>query len=195
MKKLIFMRHGYLEGKYKDYTSLKFEEFENLLLKKVNPSIDEQRTEIVLRDKEIISSIDFIVCSDEKRAMETAEIVKKITGVNFETSHSLREVTFFKGIITTNDIEDFHYLRTIILTRFYYSHHSEKFEDAITRFLLFLDYVKTLNYNTILCITHGWFMRLIYIYSLNRPLKEISLRELLEANVATFLDTIEIVID
>jgi len=195
MKRLIFMRHGYLEDNYKDYSNLKFVEFENLLTKKANPKIDKERTNAVLKVKTFLSDVNFIICSGESRGIETAQLVKEITGVNFETSSLLNEVDFTKGIINNKDIVDFNYLRKKILTRFYNSDYSENFDDAKKRFLDFLVYVKELNYNTVLCITHGWFMRLIYIYSVKNSLENVSLKELLEAKVPDFLDTVEVEID
>lgn len=195
MKKLIFMRHGYLEGKYKDYSKLKFVEFEKLLTKKVNPKIDKERTKEVLKAKIFLFDVNFTVCSEESRGIETAQLVKEITGINFETSPLLNEVSFTKSIIDNKDIVDFNCLRKKILTQFYYSNYSEKFEDVKKRFLYFLDYAKKLNYNATLCITHGWFMRLIYIYSVKNSLENVSLKELLEAKVPDFLDTIEVEID
>jgi len=195
MKRLIFMRHGYLESNYKDYSKLKFIEFENLLTKKVNPKIDKERNKAVLKVKTFLSDVNYIICSKESRGIETAQLVKEITGITFEISPLLNEVSFTKGIIDNKDIVDFDYLRKKILTQFYNSYYSEKFEDTKKRFLYFLDYVKELNYGTILCITHGWFMRLIYIYSVRNSLENISLKELLKAKVPDFLDSVEVEID
>gem|GEM_PF-5933015 len=192
MTRLIFMRHGYLEGNYKDYSRLGFVEFENLLTKKVNPKIDSERTKAVLKVKPFLSEVNLIICSRESRGIETAQLVKEITGINFETSSLLNEVNFTKGIINQEDIVDFNDLRKKILTRFYHSDHSEDFEKAQKRFLNFLDYVKELNHDTILCITHGWFMRLVYIYSVKKSLEKVLLQELLEAKVPDFLDTIDL---
>ena len=193
--KLIFMRHGYLEGNYKDYSKLGFIEFENLLTKKVNPKLDQEKTKAVLKVKPFLSDIDFIVCSGESTGIETAQLVKEITGLNFETSSLLNEISFTKGIIDNQDIIDFNYLRKKILTRFYHSDHSEDFDEVQKRFLNFLAYIQQFNYDLVLCITHGWFMRLVYIYSVKKSLEKVSLQELLEAKVPDFLDTIDLEID
>lgn len=195
MKGLIFMRHGYLEDKYKDYSKLGFEEFENLLTKKVSPKIDAERNKAALINKKFLSNVNFIICSDESRAIETARIIKEITGINFKISSLLNEVSFSEGIINNEDIVDFNNLRKKILTQLYNSNNSEKFEDVKRRFFDFLDYVKGLNYDIILCITHGWFMRLIYIYSVDNSLEQVSLKELLEVRVPDFLDIIEVKIE
>ncbi len=195
MKKIIFMRHGYLEDKYKDYSKLDFDEFENLLTKKVNPKINKEKTKSFLKYKKCLSDVNFVICSNQNRGIETAQIVNEITHINFESSSLLNEVNFIKGIINQEDIVDFNNLRTKILTQFYNSCYSENFEAVKIRFLDFLNYVKGLDYDTILCITHGWFMRLIYIYSIKSALKDVSLKDLLEAKVTDFLDTIEISIE
>lgn len=194
MKHLFFMRHGYLEGKYKDYSKLDFGDFEDLLLKKATPRIDKERTKIALRCKPFLSSIDFIICSTENRGIETAQIVNDLCGVDFEASPLLAEISFAKGVIEEKDVRDFSHLRKRILTQFFNSNKSEPFESAKLRFLQFLAHVKTIGYANILCITHGWFMRLIYIYSVKKSLDNISLRELLEAKIPDFLDVIEVTV-
>lgn len=195
MKKLIFMRHGYLEGKYKDYSRLDFNDLENLLVRKFSPEIDKEKTLFVMQSKEFLPKIKLIICSTESRSIKTAEIVKDLVGVDFNVSHLLNEIKFVKGAIEEEDIKDFKKLREKILTNLFYSNYSENFDEVKNRFLHFLDYVKNLDHDTILCITHGWFMRLIYIYSARNSLENISLKELLEARVPNFLDTIEVKID
>ena len=192
MKRLIFMRHGYLEDKYKDYSKLSFNEFEELLLKKVSPEIDREKTKNCLCKKALLHDFNFILCSTEKRGIETAKIIKEITGISFEISNLLDEVNFSKGVINNEDIKDFNILRKRILTQLYYSKYSEGFEEVKKRFLELLDYTKSLNYDFILCITHGWFMRLIYLYSQKNNLEQISLKDLLDAKITNFLDSIEI---
>ena len=186
------MRHGFLEGKYDDYSKLNFYEFKNLLTKKVTPEVNKERTKAILLKKRFLREIDFIICSTESRGIETAQIVNEITKVDYKKSPFLNEISFMPGIISRNDVADFDYLRKKILTSFYNSKYSERFEDVKKRFVRFIEYVKEFDYDTILCITHGWFMRLIYIYSVKNSLDEVSLQELLEARVPNFLDTIEI---
>jgi len=192
MKKIIFMRHGYLEGKYDDYSKLDFNDFENLLLKRITPRVNRYLTKRELQSKKILSEVEFIICSSENRSIETAQIVKEIIGVEFEISSLLDEISFKKGIIEEKDIKDFNTLRKIILTKFHKSKHSENFDVVKKRFLGFLDYVKELNYDTILCVTHGWFMRLINIYSVRNSLENVSFKELLDTRVPDFLDTVEV---
>ena len=114
MKKIIFMRHGYLEGKYKDYSKLDFDEFENLLTKKVNPKINKEKTKSFLKYKKCLSDVNFVICSNQNRGIETAQIVNEITGINFESSSLLNEVYFIKGIINQEDIVDFNNLEQIL---------------------------------------------------------------------------------
>ena len=190
MKKILFIRHGYLEGKYADYSQLNFNDFENLLLKKVTPHVNKKLTKKKLMKKKLL--VDFIFCSSESRAIETAQIIKEISGSDFEISSLLDEIFFLKGIIEEKDITNFSDLRRIILTNLFNSNYSEDFNAVKKRVLLFLDYVKELPHTTILCVTHGWFMRLIYIYSVKNSLEKVSLKELLDARVPDFLDVIEV---
>lgn len=183
------MRHGYPKGRYKNYFDLEFVDFEGLLLGKIVPGIDVEKTKEVLASRKL--DFDFIICSAQRRGVETAQIVSDITGSGLEILSLLNEVSFTKGVICENDISDIGKLRKKILTQFYNSNYSETFFDAVKRLKLFIDYVKGLEYDNILCVTHGWFMRLIYLYSVGK-LEDVSLKELLEANVPDFLDTIEI---
>ena len=196
MKKVIFMRHGFLKDKYSDYSKLGFKDLENLLTKKVFPHLDKEKTRLVLTKKPFINDVDFVISSDESRAIETADIVKELINIDYIESNLLNEIGFDEGIISKKDVNlhDFNHIRRRVLTQFFNSLYSEKFEDVVSRFLDFIDYLKTLNYNTILCITHGWFMRLIYIYSVRGSLDDISLKDLLEAKIPGFLDTIGVYI-
>ena len=190
------MRHGFLKDKYSDYSKLGFEDLENLLTNKVFPHIDKEKTKAVLTKKPFINDVGFVISSDESRAIETADIVKELINIDYIESNLLNEIGFEEGIISKEDVNlhDFNHIRRRVLTQFFNSLYSEKFEDVVSRFLDFIDYLKTLNYNTILCITHGWFMRLIYIYSVRGSLDDISLKDLLEAKIPGFLDTIGVYI-
>ncbi|MBS3116839.1 histidine phosphatase family protein [Candidatus Woesearchaeota archaeon] len=194
MKKLLFMRHGLLEKNYQDYSILGFKDLENLLTKKVISKIDREKTKHFLLKKDLIKEVNLIISSTELRAMETGEMVKSLISAESETSSDLNEIIFYEGIISKEDVEkhDFDYLRREILTKFFNSVSSEDFNSAQRRFLHFLDSVKKLEYENILCITHGWFMRLISIYKMKKTLNDISLQDLLDAPVPSFLEIIEI---
>lgn len=194
MKKLLFMRHGFLEGKFADYTSLNFNDFEELLLKKATPPLDREKTRKKIYLKEYLSNVEAIICSTESRSIETAQIVSEIFGKSYQQNHLLNELIFMQGVIAQEDIDkhDFGMLRKKILTQFFNSKCTEEFQLACQRFIDFLNYASKQEQKTLLCITHGWFMRLIYIYSKKRSLDNISLSELLEIPAPDFLDIIEI---
>jgi|SRR3989344_4233681 len=192
MMRLIFMRHGYLEGRYKDYSRLHFDEIEDLLTKRVSPGIDKERTKAALKTKRFLPELDLIICSEERRGIETARLVRDLSDADLEASSLLNEVRFTQGIIDNTDIVDFNRLRVKVLTQFYASRCSENFEDAKRRFLHFLEHTKKLKHDAILCITHGWFMRLISIYSVKGSLEGVTLRDMLDTKISGFLDTVEI---
>ncbi|MBU1854297.1 MAG: phosphoglycerate mutase family protein [Nanoarchaeota archaeon] len=135
-----------------------------------------------------------IISSQENRSIQTAKIIQELNPVHHIISSNLNEIKFRRGIIEKEDIEqeDFHYLRKKILTSIYNSNFSEKFYDVKNRFLKFLEFTKTIEHDNILCVTHGWFMRIIELYKEKGSLENINLNELLEVRPAKFLDTIEI---
>ena len=192
MTQIIFMRHGFLEGKYQDYSKLSFEELQDLLTKKALPNIDNKKTNLVLKEKNI-QNIDIIFCSEEPRAIDTAKIASKILKAKYEKTQLLDEINFQKRIINKEDVElGFNHIRKKVITQFFHSNYSEKFEDIKRRFLNILEEIKKSNYNKVLCITHGWFMRLIYVYSAKKSLENISLDDLLNSHVPNFLESITI---
>jgi len=197
MRTIIFMRHGFLEGKYQDYLSLNFKEFEELLIKIARPQLDEHRNIEALSKMKILDELDGVICSSEERAIETARLVTEKVHLPYKSSSLIDEIQFEQGVITEEDTasHDFNQLRKKILTQVYHSYHTERFDDIKNRFLRFIHQVEQEKGTTILCITHGWFMRLIAIYARRKSLDNISLEELLAVKPSDFLGTITLELD
>jgi len=195
--KLIFMRHGFLEGKFGDYTKLKFKDFEDLLLRNIEPAINKERTKIKLQKKldERRLEFDAMITSAQNRGIETGRIVSELTKIELsKKTELLNETSFETGVIEPSDTKNYGGLRRKVLTQMFNSNHTENFEGMKKRFMNFLEETKNVSDykdKTILCITHGWFMRIIELYKEKENL-EITLSELLEVKPTDFLDTIEI---
>ncbi len=190
MKRLIFMRHGFLAGKYSNYANLSFEDFEELLLKEVSPHIDKNKSLGKLNKLSFIYEVDLICCSSNtKRSKDTAVLVKQLKNVEIIQTPLLNEISFVKGVISRKDTVNFFSLREKILTSIYNSEYAESLENIKRRLYEFFRMVRNLEADTILCITHAWLMRFISLYK-QKKLDNLSLEDLLNVKPANFLEEI-----
>tara|TARA_Y100000310_G_scaffold322901_1_gene382574 strand:+ start:146 stop:733 length:588 start_codon:yes stop_codon:yes gene_type:complete len=192
MKRLIVMRHGFLQSKYGDYTKLCFKDYEDLLLKKVSPKVDTQFTKNKLQDKGFLKNVNLVFCSEQSRGIETAKILSDLYGFSFQKTSLLNEVDFKEGVISLGDEKDYGFLRKKILSSIYFSN---DFELIKRRVLEFIEIVRKLDEEKVLAVSHGWLMRFFYIYSLRGNLDSFSLNDLLLAKAAGFLDSFEIILE
>lgn len=194
MKKIIFIRHGSPKGKFKNYSKLSFEYLNNLLIGSVSPNLDFENNIEKIKNLPFIKDTEFIFYSGEIRAKETAELISELAKVESEENNLLREIEFFNGIIERDDVNkhDFNHVRSKVITQFFNSCFSENFEHVKKRFIDFLEFLRARKEQTIICVTHGWFMRLIYVYSLKGHLNDVSLEDLLNARIHGFLEYIEV---
>ena len=85
-------------------------------------------------------------------------------------------------------------IRLVVLTNWYNGIYCEKWSDSILRFNKLIILLKKSPEKRIICVTHGWFMRLISLYKLKRNLGEISLGDLLLVKSKKNLESIKLII-
>lgn len=193
MKKVYFIRHGPLQGKFSEYSTLEYNDFNNLLLKKVAPPVDEEKTKKLLQSYSFLANIELIFCSSQNRGIETAKVAKELGNASIKEIALLNEVDFYDGILTEEEAKrGMNTIRKVVLTKWYLGIYSEKFEESIARFNKFIEIVRSRPEKTILCITHGWFMRIIQVYTQKGTTDAITLFEVLEQKPEPNLGIIEI---
>jgi hypothetical protein len=194
MKEILFIRHGLLEGKFVDYTMLNFDDIEALLVKSVCPNIDATITKKKLRNVVFLKNYEVVISSTQNRSIQTANIIAQLYLKSpLLKTDLLNEVDFFKGIIAKKDVlGGMDNIRLTVLTNWYEGLHCEKFTDSVLRFRLLMKFLKSLPQKKIICVTHGWYMRIISLYQLKSNLNKVSLNDLLSVKPAKNFDLIKL---
>ncbi|MBD3340055.1 MAG: hypothetical protein GF353_13155 [Candidatus Lokiarchaeota archaeon] len=185
-KRIIFMRHGsIMEGV--DYETLNYEELMNHLTKRKDPDLEDSDKKsaidllLSLFNKQnevkdfkidnIPENIDLICHSPSRRTIQTAKIIRKKLNNKPVIENSIKkylaEVKFSNNIITKKEFEDnkgFKGCRSIILERWFRGKNKESFSDSFERVKKLDKFIKDCKYKNILFITHGFYLRLIYLF-------------------------------
>lgn len=159
-----------------DYGNLNYKQFMRFLLHDIDPPLADKNG---INIQKIPKEIDVIYHSSAKRSIESAKYVQK----NFKNrdkqprienslAGELDEVRFSKNILSKNDFNEHGGLkgsRAIILKKWYDgSNEEESFQDSIFRIEKLYNFLKNSPDKNILLITHGWYLRLLYMYFKNQ---------------------------
>ena len=117
--------------------------------------------------------------SPAKRSIQTAVVIQerlakkghKKPRISDALQSELTEVKFSKDIISKQEFKKYGGLegcREIILKKWYDGNNIETFQDSIERVKRLCDFLKNENDKHVLVITHGWYIRLLYMYFKNR---------------------------
>lgn len=155
-----FLRHGrprfnYKTDRYDDFMEMLCNGFSKPLV--THPDIN---------FKSLPKQVDFVGYSQFTRAFETAELLHNKLGVkHMEEIPSLNEVRFDKDIISENEFKSLEQIRPKILERWYnYENKAESFYDSLARVKEIESFLSKRSENTIILITHGWFLRVLDLY-------------------------------
>jgi len=174
-KRLIFIRHGRSEGGI-DYEDMSYTEFKKRLLKEVDPNLNPTFFDGYRFEK--LGKIDIIFTSDSNRAKKTAEIFhENLPGnppLDCSFEEKLKEIEFNNKSISERE---FNYVgkkynenhRRLFLKKWYdisKDNGIESYTSSIKRVSNLKNEILNLddNYQNILIVTHGWFLRLNYLY-------------------------------
>lgn len=109
--------------------------------------------------------VDLILSSTMARAKQTAELINERLNVALETFEDLVEVRKPSMLVgRKRDEPEFQQITQQLVDNFHSNwHHSdeENFEDAKMRAVKTLSYIRSLNKETIMIVSHGTFMRLL----------------------------------
>jgi len=171
-----FLRHGKTPF---DYENSKYDDFMQMLFNgHGTPLAENPGIEFNLLPKRV----DFVGYSPIQRAVETAKILGNRLGVDqIEELEFLREVKFDKDIVLEHEFESLKQIRPKILRRWYNNENkAESFKDSLTRVKEVESFLSERKENTIILVTHGWFLRLLDVYFVQGKHTDITLNDLLE---------------
>ena len=130
---------------------------------------------------------DFIGYSPITRAAQTANILQPRLNVRSTSMIEmvlLSEVKFDRDIIKRHEFTSLAESRKDILERWYDGRNkAETFEDSLTRVKEIELFLSERQEKTIILITHGWFLRLLDVYFVKGKGTDITLDDILNANL------------
>ena len=156
-----------------DYGNLNYQQFMSFLSHVIDPPLAETDNDI--DTKELPEELDVIYHSSSERSLQTANYIRQHylnrrvqPRIEQTLASKLDEVRFSETIISKKEFIKNGGLtgcRKILLGRWYNGvNKAETFENSISRAEELLDFIKNSPDKNILLITHGWYLRLLFIY-------------------------------
>ena len=107
-------------------------------------------------------NIKFILCSDVKRAVETATIVSEILDMSFIETSELREQSkgFLNGVLRIEADKEYHQLLSNVTIDTVYPE-GESLRDLYNKMLVYIEKIREMEDDTLL-ITHRGVINMIY---------------------------------
>lgn len=176
-KTVWFLRHGKTDF---DYENCSYDEFIELLQNGEDfPLIEE---DFGINFTELPQKVDLICHSPARRAVDTAEKLKEVLKVGkVELLEPLHEVKFNDSIMSREEFTTIKESRIPMLTRWFNNENKvESFEDSWERVKKIESFLHSRPEESILLVTHGWFLRLLDIYFVQGKQRDITLLDLLE---------------
>jgi len=160
-----------------DYGNLKYKPFMRFLLHGIDPPLAKRNNEINI--KKIPMEIDVIYHSSAMRSIQSAKYIQrhfrngdKQPRIESCLAKELDEVRFSKNILSKDEFKNHGGLkrvRAIVLRKWYDGiNEVETFQDSISRIEKICAFLKNTSDRNILLITHGWYLRLLYMYFKNQ---------------------------
>ena len=173
-----FLRHGktpfdYENSKYDDFIQMLCNGHETHLAD--DPEID---------FKSLPKRVDFVGYSEFTRAFETAKLLQNELNVKkMKEMPILNEVSFVPNIIREKEFKSLEQIRPEILSRWYLNKNTaESFKDSLARVEKIESFISERTENTIILITHGWFLRILELYFVQGKRTNITLNDILRVN-------------
>lgn len=160
-----------------DYGNLDYKQFMRFLLHEIDPPLADNNNGINIQ--KIPKKIDVIYHSSTKRSIQSAKYIQRHLGnedkqprIESCLAEKLDEVRFSKNILSKDEFKEHSGLkgfRAIILRKWYDGINKEEtFQDSISRIEKLCAFLKNNSDKNIILITHGWYLRLLYMYFKNQ---------------------------
>lgn len=175
-KQVWFMRHG---NPTFDYENCTYDEFIEMLSNgSQTPLADDHGIDFA----SLPQNVKLICHSAARRAVETAKKLQEHLNIEaVELMNALDEIKFDKDVILRHEYESIKSSRPVILTRWFNNENKlESFEDSKARVRKIEEFLQTRREKSIICVTHGLFLRLLELYFVQGKRKGITLSDLLK---------------
>ncbi len=174
MKKIRFIRHGQLAPPFTDYAKLTFTQIADLATARISPSVhpDVMRFAVAANSQIEINAFDAIWCSGAKRSIETAQLLQKLSKncPPISKKVELAEIFFDPAQMITEESyveKGLPEIRNALFAGIKRGHPAvESLEAVLQRVQRLEKMVQASPAETILCITHSFFMRVLHLYFL-----------------------------
>jgi broad specificity phosphatase PhoE len=154
-----FLRHGKTTFNYEDST---YDDFIRMLCDgHKTPLAEDPGIDL----KSLPKQVDLVCYSPIRRSVETAKILQsKVEVKSMEPLELLREVRFDCDIILPQEYTSLAGSRKVILERWYSGRNQrETLEVSLARVKKIESYLSERQAETVILVTHGWFLRLLEI--------------------------------
>ncbi|NMB91346.1 histidine phosphatase family protein [candidate division WWE3 bacterium] len=156
MKVVTFIRHYRLAYPFDSKENTDHEQYVNLSKGLIDPSINSDVKNYITNelDLDAYKQFDVIISSPSKRTLESANEVKKVFNLNIkiETCELLEECAWNPDLPGER------------INRFIDGTELSTLKDTWERIKELDKYLKGLSYNNMLCVTHSFFMQILYLY-------------------------------
>lgn len=175
MKRVRFLRHCGLVEPYNDYNQLSLDQLCDLGIPKIDPDIHPDSLQRISEklSPELLQECDIILCSPSKRTRQTAELIKDLSkkDLQIQESNTLREIRFNPALLLpTTEKAERNYLPELRTALFKGTIQRkagvETLDDLLRRIDDFAELLDQIHHENILCITHGFYMRILQLYSM-----------------------------
>ncbi len=162
--KTLFLRHGYLLWKYRDYNNLSFHELRDLGLNIGMYTVDQDQKKDTL-----VWSYDICLTSQQKRTIETAYMLwflepiqrEFLTEIHFDLAQLMNEEEYSSG-------EWLSVIRKVLWKSFFNRNPGvESPESVMYRIQLLLSYLRNHQERDVLIISHWFFLQMVKCLLLN----------------------------
>lgn len=190
MKRVIFIRHNKLVSPYGNYSSISLDDLSELALLKIDPQIADISLEDVKSNMLLqrFGSTDLIITSNQTRTKQTAKKLQELFNkdVPTYTTPFLNEIVFDPAKLVSVEkykTEGMKAVREAFFRAAVSNSLDESIYDIFSRTKELKKYLIESKYKNIVCITHGFYMRFIYIAfsKANITEKQVMLEDLMEA--------------
>ena len=191
MKSVIIIRQCRLSDPYSDYTTLSLQQLRGLGTGHIDPDIHPDGMRMVSErfTSEHLQAFDMILCAPSRRARQTAELIKHLSQKNLEIKQTdtLKEIYFDLAALTNEEQFAQNGLQEVrsALYRGVVQKESgaESLEKLLRRTDTLLEILEQIQYKTILCVTHSFFMRVLRLCFLEHLThsRDITIGQLMQA--------------
>jgi len=206
--RVIFIRHGRLQSPYHNYDNLTFKELSQLARGDIQPSVD--KVWLADRVPSFISTIfeDSLPSSLKlfysplKRAKQTANFIGrklKVDNKNMIQLNELKEIVFNLPQIISEKAHKqggMVAVRKAVFNSLITGNTVESLSSCFKRINTIEAKIKQINQGTVLCVTHGFFLRLLSLYFIKKIKRatEVDLTDLQEATNFDYLSSFSFIL-